>query len=88
MSYFEWYETDAEANPKDEKRRIAYSDIRTTLSLRYPGPLSQLRHFIDLACSAPGFPVDVTHWVNGELVYSGRLVYHVEKHETKPVIFV
>jgi hypothetical protein len=81
-SYFEFYETDAEANPKTEKRRIEFSDIAVTLSLRYPGPVRQLRHFIQLACSAPGHPVDVTHWQEGALVYSARIVYHAnnEKH--------
>jgi hypothetical protein len=86
-SYFEYYETDAEANPKEKPLRINYSDVRTSLSLRYPGPLLNLLWFIQLAASAPKHPVDVTHFKDGALVYSGRLVYHTGEDE-KPLIFL
>ena len=86
MSYFEYYETDAEGNPKEKPLRISYADAKTTLALRYPGELKQLSHMIDIACAAPGHPCDLTHWKAGALVYSGRLLYHPEKHERKPVI--
>lgn len=87
MSYFEYYETDSEANPKEKPRRVSYADMKTLLALECPKlSLASVQHYIDLACAAPGWPIDVTRWEAGALVYSGRLVFHAEKHETKPVI--
>lgn len=89
MSHFVYFETDAEGNPKSTPIEIEYRHVRSVLALHYPGPMFQLLHCIDLACAAPGHPVDVVHWTGEEsarrLSYSGRLVYH--KTETNRVIF-
>lgn len=74
MSYFEWCETHADGTPKEKPRRVEYKD-RRVLALQWKWSLDDLKHFIALACAAPGHPVDVTHFENGQLVFSARLVY-------------
>lgn len=76
MSYFEWYETKADGTPKENPRRIEYADSRVIV-LQWKWSLSDIQHFIALACAVPGTPVDVTKFERGQLVFSARLVYHI-----------
>lgn len=78
MSYFLFYETNADGEPKDPHegpRRIEYADIKKVLALHYRGPYRQLCHYIDLACAAPKHEIDVTHFRDDLLLYSARLRY-------------
>lgn len=89
MSHFEFYETNADGEPKEKPQRIEYVHAKNVLALRFPGSLRQLLHFIDLAAAAPGHPVDVTWWQgegeNRSLAYSARLTYVTP---AKPIIFI
>lgn len=77
MSCFTFYMTDSEGNRVGELEARTYQDIKRFLSLRYPGKLSDLQHFIDLSAAAPRHPVDVTAFDprSGALIFSGRLEF-------------
>ncbi len=71
-SYFEFYETDHEANPTEQKVKVYLGDLRAKVLLRcarFDG--KKLAHLIDIAME--GGPVDLTHFERGALVWSARL---------------
>lgn len=85
MTTLTFHRTRADGEPAEQPRRLDYADTLRVIALEYPGRIAQLRHFIALACASPGHPVDVTHWHDGRLVYSGRLTC-LPDESPRPVI--
>lgn len=82
--YFQVCVTDAQGNPLGAVERLNDKrEILAYFSLRCPRmDLKALRHFIELARVAPDGPgVDVTHWEDGRMLFSARLVHHAQAPE-------
>lgn len=87
MNNFLYIETDAEGNEKERPRLIHYSEMRTAVRLRCPRiDDKKLRRLLEIACTTPGYPVDLTHFEKGALVYSARIKWQGTKLDQSAIL--